>query len=149
MLKFFRNILNTYKSKKLSNFIKDNSIDFSSRIELDTLFREYLEVLKLKDNYSSIAKKFTNGDKFNIYAKDFIVEYSQKNELYNIVQNVKTILDSDSDLTYYNKIYPHARETVSTQRSAVDSLRENINKIDQYVSECERLKLEVGTCIDE
>lgn len=64
------------------------------------------------------------------------------------MQNVKNILDSDSDLTYYNQIYRNALEADSTKRGAVDGLRENIDKIDKYISECERLKLEVGTCID-
>ena len=139
MLKFFRNILNTYKSKKLSDFMRNNSIKFHDNSDLN------------------IAKeKFTNYVKFNINARDFIVEYSKKDKLYKIVQNVKNILDSDSGQmangeiksTYYHKIYPYARETGSTQKGAVDALRENIDKIDKYVSECERLKLEVGTCID-
>jgi len=55
------------------------------------------------------------------------------------VQNVKNILDSDSGQmangeiksTYYHKIYPYARETGSTQKGAVDDLRENIDKIDK------------------
>mgnify|MGYP000915819005 CR=1 FL=1 len=159
MLKFFRNILNTYKSKKLSNFMKDNSIEFHDVNDLNILFEDYLKELGEKDDYLNIAKeKFRNYqyDRFNINARDFIVEYSKKNKLYKIVQNVKNILDSDSGQmangeiksTYYHKIYPHARETGSTQRGAVDGLRENIDKIDKYVSECERLKLEVGTCID-
>ena len=151
MFKFLKNILNTDESKKLSDFMRDNSIEFRTNSELNNLFREYLNVLKLEDTYSSIVeKKFTNKyDRFNINARDFIVEYSKKNELYKIVQNVKNILDSDSDLTYYNQIYRNALEADSTKRGAVDGLRENIDKIDKYISECERLKLEVGTCIDQ
>ena len=64
------------------------------------------------------------------------------------MQDVKNRLGSDSDLTCYNQIYPNAREADSTKRAAVYGLRENIDKIDKYISECERLKLEVGTCID-
>lgn len=157
MFKFLKNILNTDESKKLSDFMRDNSIEFRTNSELNNLFRKYLNVLKLEDTYSSIAEKITNKyDRFNINTRDFIVEYSKKNQLYKIVQNVKNILDSDSGQmangeiksTYYHKIYSHARETSSTQKGAVDALRENIDKIDKYVSECERLKLEVGTCID-
>ena len=159
MLKFLRSILNTYKGKKLSNFMKDNSIEFRGDSDLNILFKDYLKELGEKDDYLNIAKeKFTNYkyDPYNIYAKDFITDYSKKNELYNIVKKIKKALDSDSGQmangeiksTYYYKIYPNARETGSTQRGAVDSLRENIDKIDKYVSECEKLKLEVGTCID-
>lgn len=157
MFKFLKNILNTDESKKLSDFMRDNSIEFRDNSDLNTLFENYLEELGGKDDYLNIAeKKFTEYDRFNINTRDFIVEYSKKNGLYKIVQNVKNILDSDSGQmangeiksTYYHKIYPYARETGSTQKGAVDDLRENIDKIDKYISECERLKLEVGTCID-
>ena len=135
--------------------MRNNSIKFHDNSDLNILFEDYLKELGEKD--LNIAKeRFTNYVKFNINARDFIVEYSKKDKLYKIVQNVKNILDSDSGQmangeiksTYYHKIYPYARETGSTQKGAVDALRENIDKIDKYVSECERLKLEVGTCID-
>ena len=139
--------------------MKDNSIEFRDNTDLKVLFEDYLKELGEKDDYLNIAKeKFTNYEygRFNINTRDFIVEYSKKNQLYEIAQKVKNILDSDSSQmangeiksTYYHKIYPHARETGSTQRGAVDSLRANIDKIDKYISECEILKLEVGTCID-
>ena len=150
MIKFFKTIMNTDESKKLSDFMRDNGIEFLSDIELNTLFKEYLDRFKLKDTYSNIAEKeITNIYKrFDINSRDFIIAYSKKNELYNIVQDVKNRLGSDSDLTYYNQIYPNAREADSTKRAAVYGLRENIDKIDKYISECERLKLEVGTCVD-
>ena len=152
MSKFLKNILNldTDESKKLSDFMRENSIEFRSNIELNTLFKDYLDVFKMKDTYSIIAEKeiTNNYYRFDINSRDFIVAYSKKNKLYEIVQDVKNRLGSDSDLTYYNQIYPNAREADSTKKDAVGCLRANIDKIDKYISECERLKLEVGTCID-
>lgn len=57
MFKFLKNILNTDESKKLSDFMRDNSIEFRTNSELNNLFREYLNVLKLEDTYSSIVEK--------------------------------------------------------------------------------------------
>ena len=80
MIKFFKTIMNTYKSKKLSDFMRGNGIEFLSDIELNTLFKEYLDRFKLKNTYSNIAEKeITNIYKrFDINSRDFIVAYSKK-----------------------------------------------------------------------
>ena len=80
MIKFFKTIMNTDESKKLSDFMRDNGIEFLSDIELNTLFKEYLDRFKLKDTYSNIAEKeITNIYKrFDINSRDFIVAYSKK-----------------------------------------------------------------------
>jgi len=72
--------MNTDESKKLSDFMRDNGIEFLSDIELNTLFKEYLDRFKLKDTYSNIAEKeITNIYKrFDINSRDFIVAYSKK-----------------------------------------------------------------------
>ena len=80
MIKFFKTIMNTDESKKLSDFMRDNGIEFLSDIELNTLFKEYLDRFKLKDTYSNIAEKeITNIYKrFDINSRDFLLRTLKK-----------------------------------------------------------------------